>query len=86
MPNKTITSLDFPTSCRFVQKPCRICNEILDPRRAALEKTTCLECQADLDKTEPVKHTIAIPYNKGAYQYIHDPQDLFNTNPKEQRS
>jgi hypothetical protein len=70
---------------RTPDKPCRICKQAIDPRRVVLEKTTCLECQQDLDITEPVKHLIAIPYNKGAYQYIHDPKDLFNTNPKEPR-
>jgi len=63
-------------------KPCRICGEAIGYARAALEKTTCLDCQADLDRTDPVQHCIAIPYNKGAYQYIHNPADLFGTNPK----
>jgi hypothetical protein len=63
-------------------KPCRICGETITPARALLEKTTCLDCQVDLDKTEPVKHTVAIPYNKGAYQHIYNPADLFGTNPK----
>jgi hypothetical protein len=62
--------------------PCRICGEAISPRRVILEKTTCLDCQNDLDKTEPTQHCIAIPYNKGAYQYIHNPADLFGTNPK----
>ncbi len=62
--------------------PCRICGNAIQPARANLEKTTCLDCQADLDRQQPVKHTIAIPYAKGAYQYIHDPKDLFQTNPK----
>ena len=65
--------------------PCRICGESIDPRRVMLEKTTCLDCQADLDRTEPVKHLIAIPYSKGAYQYIHNPAELFQTNPKQPR-
>lgn len=67
-------------------KPCRICGEAIDPRRAALEKTTCIECQADLDRLHPTQHLVAIPYGKGAYQYIHDPADLFNTNQKEPRA
>ena len=66
-------------------KPCRICGEPIQPARARLEKTTCLECQADLDLSEPTQHLIAIPYNKGAYQYIHNPADLFGTNPKQPR-
>jgi hypothetical protein len=51
-----------------------------------LGKTTCIECQADLDRLYPTHHTVAIPYSKGAYQHIYDPADLFNTNPKEQRA
>jgi hypothetical protein len=70
----------------FVPKPCRICGETIDPRRAALEKTTCIDCQVDLDRTNPVRHLVAIPYGKGAYQYIHDPKDLFNTNQKHIRT
>ena len=67
-------------------KPCRICNDAINPARAALGKTTCIECQADLDRLYPTHHTVAIPYSKGAYQHIYDPADLFNTNPKEQRT
>lgn len=63
-------------------KPCRICGEAIPPARLLLEKTTCLPCQQDLDITEPVRHLVAIPYNKGAYQHIHNPADLFGTNPK----
>ena len=66
-------------------KPCRICGEAIQPARARLEKTTCIDCQADLDLSEPTQHLIAIPYNKGAYQYIHNPADLFGTNPKQPR-
>lgn len=66
--------------------PCRICQDPIDPRRAALGKTTCIDCQVDLDRLYPTKHLIAIPYSKGAYQHIYDPRDLFNTNPKEPRS
>ena len=83
------TLADISAMCGFVRspdKPCRICGDAIYPRRVLLEKTTCLACQADLDKTEPIKHTVAIPYNKGAYQHIHNPADLFNTNPKEPRS
>jgi hypothetical protein len=66
-------------------KPCRICKQAIDLRRVVLEKTTCFECQQNLDITEPVKHLVAIAYNKGAYQYIHNPADLFDTNPKQPR-
>ena len=85
---------DIPAQRGFVRDPyatlppklCRICGEAIQAARARLEKSTCLPCQQDLDRTEPVHHTIAIPYNKGAYQYIHNPRDLFQTNPKEPRT
>jgi hypothetical protein len=81
----TLTNITAP--CGEVQsgKPCRICGVDIAPLRAALEKTTCIDCQIDLDRTQPVKHLIAIPYGKGAYQYIHNPQDLFLTNQKDPR-
>lgn len=63
-------------------KPCRICGNPIAYARANLGKSTCLDCQTNLDQTEPVKHLVAIPYNKGAYQHIHNPADLFCTNPK----
>jgi RNA polymerase-binding transcription factor DksA len=61
--------------------PCRICGESIDPRRVLLEKTTCLDCQADLDRTEPVKHTI-VPLNKSNYIPITDMAMLAQLNPK----
>lgn len=86
MPTKQAnTTSDIPAGYGFVQRKCRVCDAQIDPRRVVLEKTTCIDCQADIDKAEPVKHLIAIPYNKGAYQYIHDPRDLFQTNPKQPR-
>jgi hypothetical protein len=84
----TYNPLDKPVSSGFVfnpPKPCRVCGEAIDTRRAALSKSTCLECQADLDKQNPTQHLVAIPYNKGAYQYIHNPAELFQTNPKQPR-
>jgi len=41
------------------------CEENVDPRRYALGYPTCMYCGS----SEP-KRTIAIPYNKGAYQLI----------------
>tara|TARA_R110000822_G_scaffold287602_1_gene408827 strand:+ start:456 stop:593 length:138 start_codon:yes stop_codon:yes gene_type:complete len=40
----------------------------------------CLPC-GDL-RAKDRKFTIAIPYNKGAYQVIYNAQDLATTNPK----
>lgn len=65
--------------------PCRLCGISINPARAELGKTTCIECQQDLDVTEPVKHLVAIPYGKGAYQHIYNPADLFDTNSKQPR-
>ena len=41
---------------------------------------TCHKCGDAIAKGK--KHIVQIPYSKGAYQYIHNPQDLFFTNPK----
>lgn len=93
------TTRDIPAPSGFVQPKrakrnpyatlpatlCRICGDNIPHQRQRLGKTTCIDCQADLDRTEPTPHLIAIPYNKGAYQYIHNPRDLFQTNPKEPR-
>jgi len=48
--------------------------------RLDLGYTTCLKCGDEVAKR--VKHIVQIPYSKGAYQYIHNPQDLCFTNPK----
>lgn len=60
------------------------CGEEIPMGRVLLGYETCLKCG---DKqARKVKHLIAIPYSKGAYQYIHNPKDLFQTNPKEVRT
>jgi hypothetical protein len=61
--------------------PCRICGNPIQPARANLEKTTCIDCQADLDKQQPVKHTI-VPLNKSNYVPITDLSLLAQLNPK----
>jgi hypothetical protein len=48
--------------------------------RLDLGYTTCLKCGDKVAKN--VKHIVQIPYSKGAYQYIHNPQELCFTNPK----
>jgi hypothetical protein len=48
--------------------------------RLDLGYTTCLDCGDKVAKR--VKHIVQIPYSKGAYQYIHNPQELCFTNPK----
>lgn len=86
MQSTCLTTTDiYAPSVIVPTTPCRICGEQINPQRAALEKKTCIACQADLDRTEPVKHLVAIPYSKGAYQYIHNPAELFQTNPKQPR-
>ena len=65
----------------IVPKPCRICGDHIDPRRAALGKFTCIECQVDLDRTQPVRHTI-VPMNKSNYIAVSDLSLLAQLNPK----
>lgn len=45
-------------------------------------RMTCMQCGEKLAKDRAKSFTVAIPYGKGAYQYIHNPKDLFTTNPK----
>jgi hypothetical protein len=56
------------------------CGEGIDPRRVSLGYTTCLSCGER--EAKQVKHTVAIPYSKGAYQLITNPDLLRQTNPK----
>lgn len=45
---------------------------------------TCEKCGELAAKVETKRKAsmVQIPYSKGAYQYIHNPADLFHTNPK----
>jgi len=61
------------------------CDTYVDGERADIlnnqhRPLTCLKCGDVIAKSK--KHIVQIPYSKGAYQYIHNPQDLFFTNPK----
>ena len=56
------------------------CGEEIEQGRWDIGYRVCLECGDSIAKQK--KWTIAIPYSKGAYQLIHDPKDLFFTNPK----
>lgn len=56
------------------------CGEIIEDGRWDIGYRVCLECGDEIAKQR--KFTVAIPYSKGAYQLIHDPKDLFFTNPK----
>jgi len=48
------------------------------------QKMLCLPCgDAEAVKESKRKASmVQIPYSKGAYQYIHNPDDLRTTNPK----
>lgn len=62
-------------------KHCRICGDPLPYRRQKLGKTTCLDCQADLDLTEPPQRTI-VPLHKSNYIPVTDMETLTQLNPK----
>lgn len=63
---------------------CFICGEDYPDGRRVLGYRVCLDCGDDMAKTESKRKSsmVQIPYSKGAYQYIHNPQDLHFTNPK----
>ena len=56
------------------------CGEEIPQGRLKLGYTTCVYC-GEIEARK-VKHCVAIPYNKGAYQYISDVELLKQTNPK----
>jgi hypothetical protein len=56
------------------------CGEEIEQGRWDIGYRVCLGCGDSIAKER--KFTVAIPYSKGAYQLIHDPKDLFFTNPK----
>jgi hypothetical protein len=60
-----------------------ICGGGISEARFALGYRVCLSCGEAQAKKR--KFTVAIPYGKGAYQLIHNPADLFNTNQKQTR-
>ena len=64
---------------------CPICGDDseLTQKRWAKGMKFCITCGDEVAKQR--KFTVAIPYGKGAYQLIHDPSDLFNTNQKNTR-
>ena len=59
------------------------CGNEIKKERFALGYRVCLACGEA--KAKERKFTVAIPYGKGAYQLIHNPADLFNTNQKQTR-
>lgn len=63
---------------------CSSCAESIDPRRWALGFRLCLTCGDAAARETRKGWCVSIPYTKGAYQYIHNPDDLKITNPKRQ--
>lgn len=63
---------------------CFVCGDDYSDQRRILGYRVCLDCGAEVAKAESKRKSsmVQIPYSKGAYQYIHNPQDLFFTNPK----
>lgn len=62
---------------------CRCCGDKYPIERLVkLGYKTCLECGIDEAQAISDGFTVAIPFNKGAYQYIHNPKELAQTNPK----
>lgn len=56
---------------------CVVCKKAFPMARKKLGYETCTKHGAGRKN-----FTVAIPYSKGAYQYIHDPMDLHFVNPK----
>jgi ribosomal protein L37AE/L43A len=59
---------------------CRLCGATYDSKRYDIGFLFCLSCGDEV--AHSVKRIVQIPYSKGAYQYIHNPNDLCFTNPK----
>ena len=59
---------------------CRECGDEIATKRWALGFKHCMPCGEALAKRK--KHLVEIPFSKGAYQYIHNPDDLRLVNPK----
>ena len=61
---------------------CRCCGDEYPQGRLDLGYKFCLDCGIDVAQAISDGFTVAIPFNKGAYQYIHNPKELSQTNPK----
>ena len=61
---------------------CRKCNDTVSKARWDLGYRICLDCGDRVAQIKAKTFCVAIPFNKGAYQYIHNPSDLKITNPK----
>ncbi len=63
---------------------CVVCGGSIGYERWKLGYKLCKFCgeAAAQDEKRRKASMVQIPYSKGAYQYIHNPADLFHTNPK----
>ena len=63
---------------------CVECGGYIAHERYKLGYKICKECGEyhAMQEKKRKASMVQIPYSKGAYQYIHDPADLFHTNPK----
>lgn len=63
---------------------CVVCGGFIDHARYKLGYNLCKPCgeAAAVQEKKRKASMVQIPYSKGAYQYIHNPADLFHTNPK----
>ena len=59
---------------------CRNCGDDVPTARWALGFKFCMPCGEKLARQKT--HLVEIPFSKGAYQYIHNPDDLRLVNPK----
>jgi ribosomal protein L37AE/L43A len=60
--------------------PCRNCGEDILLARWSLGFKHCMPCGEKFARQK--RHIVEIPFSKGAYQYIHNPDDLRLVNPK----
>ena len=69
---------------RRVKMKCIRCRKgSVTPARYEAGYDTCKTCGEKQART--IKWTVGIPYGKGAYQLIYDPEELKMTNQKEVR-
>mgnify|MGYP003341460654 FL=1 len=72
----------YPKQVEIDDHEC-VCGEEITEGRWQLGYRVCLACGDKVAKQK--KWTVAIPYGKGAYQLIHNPEELKMTNQKEVR-
>ena len=64
------------------QPLCVLCYDPIPKGRADMNHVTCIPCQEIEDRKNPQVHTVTIGFNKGAYQYVHNPDDLRTVHKK----